>query len=129
MPHAVTRHNLYARRPAPMGEMNVTPFIDVLLVLLIMLILAIPAPVQVTPVDLPSTDVPTLPVLDENTITIDAADRLSWNGTPVTAGDLRNGSRAAAALRSRRPRQLRYRRTHHRPDQGRRGGELRLYRE
>lgn len=98
MPHTVTRPNLYARRPAPMGEMNVTPFIDVLLVLLIMLILAIPAPVQVTPVDLPSTDVPTLPVLDENTITIDAADRLSWNGAPVTASELRAQVAAASAM-------------------------------
>lgn len=98
MPHTVTRPNLYARRPAPMGEMNVTPFIDVLLVLLIMLILAIPAPVQVTPVDLPSTDIPTLPVLDENTITIDAADRLSWNGTPVTVGELRAQVAAASAM-------------------------------
>jgi biopolymer transport protein ExbD len=98
MPHTVTRPNLYARRPAPMGEMNVTPFIDVLLVLLIMLILAIPAPVQVTPVDLPSTEIPTLPVLDENTISIDAADRLSWNGTQVTAAELRAQVAAASAM-------------------------------
>lgn len=99
MPHTVTRPNLYARRPAPMGEMNVTPFIDVLLVLLIMLILAIPAPVQVTPVDLPSAKPPpTLPVLDQNTITIDAADRLSWNGVPVSAGELRAQVAAASAM-------------------------------
>jgi biopolymer transport protein ExbD len=82
-----------------MGEMNVTPFIDVLLVLLIMLILAIPAPVQVTPVDLPSAKPPpTLPVLDQNTITIDAADRLSWNGAPVTASELRAQVAAASAM-------------------------------
>jgi biopolymer transport protein ExbD len=98
MPHAVTRPNVYARRPAPMGEMNVTPFIDVLLVLLIMLILAIPAPVQVTPVDLPSTEIPALPVLDQNTIAIDAADRLSWNGTLVTANELRAQVAAASAM-------------------------------
>jgi biopolymer transport protein ExbD len=98
MPHAVTRPNLYARRPAPMGEMNVTPFIDVLLVLLIMLILAIPAPVQVTPVDLPSTEIPALPVLDQNTIAIDAADHLSWNGTLVTANELRAQVAAASAM-------------------------------
>lgn len=90
MPHAVTRPNLYAPRPRPMGEMNVTPFIDVLLVLLIMLILAIPAPVHVTPVDLPSPrKEPILPVLEQNTIRIDSADRVSWNGTAVTPDILR----------------------------------------
>lgn len=99
MPHAVTRPNLYARRPAPIGEMNVTPFIDVLLVLLIMLILAIPMPVHVTPVDLPSDRVrPTLPVLATNTIAINADDSLSWKGTPVSAAELRAQVAAASAL-------------------------------
>lgn len=99
MPHAVTRPNLYARRPAPMGEMNVTPFIDVLLVLLIMLILAIPAPINVTAVDLPSDKpLPNLPILDQNTIAIDPADRLSWNGSPVTSAELRAQVAAASAM-------------------------------
>jgi biopolymer transport protein ExbD len=99
MPHAVTRTNIYApRRNRPMGEMNVTPFIDVLLVLLIMLILAIPAPVHVTPVDLPSERArPVLPVLDQNTIGIDAADRLSWNGANVSPEILRVQVSAASA--------------------------------
>jgi biopolymer transport protein ExbD len=99
MPHAVARPNLYAPRPRPIGEMNVTPFIDVLLVLLIMLILAIPAPVHVTPVDLPSDRVEAeLPVLADNTIAIDTADRLFWNGTPVSPEALRAQVAAASAL-------------------------------
>jgi biopolymer transport protein ExbD len=82
-----------------MGEMNVTPFIDVLLVLLIMLLLAIPAPVHVTPVDLPSERArPVLPVLAENTIAIDAADRLLWNSAPVSSETLRAQVAAASAL-------------------------------
>lgn len=98
MPHATLRPNLYAPRPRPMGEMNVTPFIDVLLVLLIMLILAIPAPVHVTPVDLPSERAkPVLPVLEQNTIRIDAADRLLWNGTAVSPETLRLQVAAASA--------------------------------
>ena len=98
MPHAVTRPNLYAPRPRPMGEMNVTPFIDVLLVLLIMLILAIPAPVHVIPVDLPNErPKPVLPVLAANTIRIDAADRLLWNGTAVSPDTLRLQVAAASA--------------------------------
>jgi biopolymer transport protein ExbD len=97
MPHIVNRPNLYARR-LPIAEMNVTPFIDVLLVLLIMLILAIPMPANVTPVDLPSQPVSLLPVRDQNTITIDAADRLAWNGFTVTAEELRAQVAAASAL-------------------------------
>jgi biopolymer transport protein ExbD len=97
MPHIVTRPNLYARR-LPIAEMNVTPFIDVLLVLLIMLILAIPMPANVTPVDLPSQPVAPLPVRDQNTITIDAADRLAWNDFTVTAEELRAQVAAASAL-------------------------------
>lgn len=99
MPHIVTRANLYAPRPRPISEMNVTPFIDVLLVLLIVMILAMPVQVNVTPVDLPGERrEPSLPVLDQNTITIDAADRLAWNGTTVTAEALRAQVAAAAAL-------------------------------
>jgi biopolymer transport protein ExbD len=97
MPHTVTRPNLYAARPRALGEINVTPFIDVLLVLLIMLILAIPMPVNVTPVDLPSQPTRVLPVRDQNTIAIDAADRLSWNGTPLTSAELRAQVAAASA--------------------------------
>lgn len=98
MPHTVTRPNLYAPRPRPIGEMNVTPFIDVLLVLLIMLILAMPVPVNVTPVDLPGDRTkPTLPVLEQNTIGIDAQDRLSWNGAVLTAPELRAQIAAASA--------------------------------
>lgn len=98
MPVTVTRPNAYARRPRAIAEMNVTPFIDVLLVLLIMLILAMPVQVNVTPVDLPSKPATMLPVLDQNTIAIDAGDRLSWNGTPLSAAALRAQVAAASAL-------------------------------
>lgn len=98
MPHALRRPNLYAPRPQPLSAMNVTPFIDVLLVLLIMLILAIPMPVNVTPVDLPHDGTPKHPVLETNAITIDAADRTLWNGQPVTTAELRDLLAAASDL-------------------------------
>ena len=41
---------------------------------------------------------PSLLVLDQNTITIDAADRLGWNGTTVSADALRAQVAAAAEL-------------------------------
>jgi biopolymer transport protein ExbD len=99
MPHIVPRKNLYAPRPRPIGEMNVTPFIDVLLVLLIMVILASPQPVNVTPVDLPGNDpiTPPLPIIERNTIGIDAADRLRLNGTVLTEPELRAQVSAAAS--------------------------------
>ncbi|MCZ8368432.1 MAG: biopolymer transporter ExbD [Porphyrobacter sp.] len=99
MPHTVTRPNLYAPRPRPIADMNVTPFIDVLLVLLIMVILATPMKADITPVDVSSgTPIePPLPIIERNTIGIDAADRLSWNGTPVTEKELRAQVAAASA--------------------------------
>ena len=98
MPHALRRPNLYAPRPQPMSAMNVTPFIDVLLVLLIMLILAIPMPANVTPVDLGREATPRYPVLESNALTIDAQDRIAWNGQQVTTAELRALIAAASAL-------------------------------
>ena len=54
MPRKITRPNMYApKQSRAMGNMNVTPFIDVLLVLLIMLIMAVPIKVHETTIDLP----------------------------------------------------------------------------
>lgn len=86
------------RNPAPAGEMNVTPFIDVLLVLLIMLILAMPVNVHQATVDLPGEPPIALkPIEAVNTITIDQADRLFWNGDAVSASELRAQISAASA--------------------------------
>ena len=76
-------------RPAPMGEMNVTPFIDVLLVLLIMIIMAVPIKVHETSVDLPTTPCTACAIGESNAVVIDATDQLFWNGTPVTPDQLR----------------------------------------
>lgn len=75
----------------PMAEMNTTPLIDVLLVLLIMFIISIPAATQSVDIDLPR-DCPNcpLPPLNpvSNKIVIDAQDRMLWNGQAVGAGEL-----------------------------------------
>ncbi|MEO0698345.1 MAG: biopolymer transporter ExbD [Pseudomonadota bacterium] len=76
-------------RPAPMGEMNVTPFIDVLLVLLIMIIMAVPIKVHETRVDLPTTPCTECAIGETNAVVIDASDQLFWNGTAVTPDQLR----------------------------------------
>ena len=70
----------------PMMEMNMTPLIDVLLVLLIMFIITIPIQTHAVKVDLPQND-PNAPQIvvepDKNKISIDAAGVVQWNGTPV----------------------------------------------
>ncbi len=70
----------------PMMEMNMTPLIDVLLVLLIMFIITIPIQTHAVKVDLPQNDPRNQQQLvepDKNKISIDAAGVVAWNGTPV----------------------------------------------
>ncbi len=76
----------------PMMEMNMTPLIDVLLVLIIMFIITIPIQTHAVKLDLPS-DQPNQPKppIDpvKNKITIDPAGTVLWNGTPVNLVTLR----------------------------------------
>ncbi len=97
MPVAITRPNPFVRKP-PMGEMNVTPFIDVLLVLLIMIMMSVPIATHNTSVDLPGPCTDCSSNSAENTVFIDAQDQLFWNGQPVTAERLSEQVRYAASL-------------------------------
>jgi biopolymer transport protein ExbD len=76
---------------APMSDMNTTPLIDVMLVLLIMFIITIPIQTHALRIDLPQTpDAPPPPVdLTKNKVTIDAAGTISWNGAPIDVLTLR----------------------------------------
>ncbi|UUL82756.1 ExbD/TolR family protein [Sphingomonas qomolangmaensis] len=70
----------------PMMDLNMTPLIDVLLVLLIMFIITIPIQTHAVKVDLPQPNPDDNrnqvdPV--KNKIVIDAAGTVSWNGAPV----------------------------------------------
>ena len=76
----------------PMMEMNMTPLIDVLLVLLIMFIITIPIQTHAVKVDLPvnSKNQPQNPVdPQKNKISIDPAGTVAWNGSPVDEVTLR----------------------------------------
>jgi biopolymer transport protein ExbD len=73
----------------PLGEMNTTPLIDVLLVLLVMLIVTIPAATNAVKFDLaPPTTVPQ-PIRSSNLLTIKADGSLRWNGLAVEQNQLR----------------------------------------
>jgi biopolymer transport protein ExbD len=77
---------------SPMMEMNMTPLIDVLLVLLIMFIITIPIQTHAVKVDLPvnSPNQPLNPVdPQKNKISIDPAGVIAWNGSPVDEVTLR----------------------------------------
>ena len=72
------------------AEMNTTPLIDVMLVLLIMFIITIPMQSHAVDLDLPgdrSVDTRLEPVV--NKVIVTANDRILWNGEPVSRSDLR----------------------------------------
>ncbi len=69
----------------PMIEMNVTPLIDVMLVLLIMFIITIPIQTHAVKIDLPQNAETPQNAVDpvKNRLTIDAAGTIYWNGSPI----------------------------------------------
>ncbi len=70
--------------PTLMAEMNTTPLIDVMLVLLVMLIITIPLQLHTVNVDLPAGVSPPQTVVPEVVkIDVNAASQVLWNGTLV----------------------------------------------
>ena len=65
------------RRSAPMSEINVTPFVDVMLVLLIIFMVAAPLLTVGVPVELPKTAANPLPGEQEEPLTVTIAEDLS----------------------------------------------------
>lgn len=73
---------------APFGEINTTPLIDVMLVLLIMFIVTIPIQTHAVKVDLPTCANCPTPKATANMVTIDRTGQIAWNDTPITKQDL-----------------------------------------
>ena len=76
----------------PMIDMNVTPLIDVMLVLLIMFIITLPVQTHAVKLDLPqdTTNEPPPPILPtKNKVVITAQNQILWNGSPVPPEQLR----------------------------------------
>ena len=90
------------RRARPMSEINVTPFVDVMLVLLIIFMVAAPLMVVGVPVELPRTAAQALPAVEEEplTVTITADGTLMIQTTEVAADEFIPRLRAIAAERA-----------------------------
>ena len=76
----------------PMMEMNTTPLIDVMLVLLIMFIITIPVQTHAVKIDLPvNSDQNTPPPIDpiKNKVSVDPRGTVTWNGSPIDLVTLR----------------------------------------
>ena len=77
---------------SPMMEMNTTPLMDVMLVLLIMFIITIPVATHSVDIDLPMpnpNDPPPPPIQPEkNKVVLTRNGEILWNGTALSSGQL-----------------------------------------
>lgn len=75
---------------APMSEINTTPLVDVMLVLLIIFIITAPLLTHAVRIDLPQAS--SQPVIEKPeiiTIAIDSAGKMYWNDVPLVQGELK----------------------------------------
>ena len=95
-------HRRRRRRAQPMSEINVTPFVDVMLVLLIIFMVAAPLMTVGVPVELPKTAANALPTDDEEplTVTITAEGLVMIQNTEVPEEELVAKLQAIAAERT-----------------------------
>lgn len=87
----------YGDQAEAVAEINTTPLIDVLLVLLVMLIVTIPIQTHAVRLDLPSGPPPPAPPPAVVDIDIAASGAVSWNGEAVAVGEALDADLRAAA--------------------------------
>ena len=90
------QHNQHG---APMADLNTTPLIDVMLVLLVMFIVTVPVSAHLLPIDLPQGRQSGVLSPVENRIVITRDGTILWNAQPVTRAQLRANLAAAAAMK------------------------------
>jgi biopolymer transport protein ExbD len=79
------RLSLQTRAAAVICEMNTTPLIDVMLVLLVTLIVSLPIMTHAVKLDLPQTPPPSSPRPEVINLDIDFDGTVVWDGTPVAS--------------------------------------------
>ncbi|MGR3549961.1 protein TolR [Pseudooceanicola sp.] len=95
------RGRRHGGRARPVSEINITPFVDVMLVLLIIFMVAAPLMVVGVPVKLPETAATSLPSEQEEplTVTVTAAGAVLIQTSETPRDDLISRLRAIAAER------------------------------
>lgn len=75
------------RQPGPMADINVTPMVDVMLVLLVIFILGAPVWTSSVALELPKAQAPAAPAAPATTVTvaIDAKGQVFWNNEAVSS--------------------------------------------
>ncbi len=85
------------RHASPMSEINVTPMVDVMLVLVVIFILTAPLLTHSIKLDLPTAQSPVAPAAAETiALSIDSSDRIFWNDERIQPTELDNRMTAAA---------------------------------
>jgi biopolymer transport protein ExbD len=75
---------------APMSEINTTPLVDVMLVLLVIFIITAPLLTHAVKIDLPQASSQPLPEKpDVISVSIDASGKMYWNDVPMVPGELK----------------------------------------
>ena len=79
-----------ANHTAPMSEINTTPLVDVMLVLLVIFIITAPLLTHAVKIDLPQASSQPLPEKPEViSVAIDASGKMYWNDVPLVQGELK----------------------------------------
>jgi biopolymer transport protein ExbD len=92
--HGINRHH-----EEPIAAMNITPLIDVMLVLLVMLIITLPMTLHKVDVDLPIIGNPTTREPVTQKLVLSANGTTFWNGTAIDEASLTKELQAAGAAK------------------------------
>jgi biopolymer transport protein ExbD len=79
-----------AKHTLPMSEINTTPLVDVMLVLLVIFIITAPLLTHAVKIDLPQASSQPLPEKPEViSVAIDNGGKMYWNDVPMVQGELK----------------------------------------
>ena len=79
--------SIFRADPSGDPDINTTPLIDVMLVMLVMFIITIPPPTHSVDVTLPPDGIG-IPIEKENRVTIDTAGTIRWNNEAIDLAEL-----------------------------------------